>query len=136
MPGFVTIAQCQNDIEAELLRSRLERAGVRCRLANQQIRNASGGAMTGYHAVYIWVQVAEADVERARHIAGERPGALTLDEEQDMSALAEAAGRCPACGSENVAFAEVAAEQRPGPAGPASVLEGSCAACGHRWLLE
>ncbi len=135
MPNLITIAQCRNDIEAELLRSRLERAGIRCRLANQQIRNATGGAMTGYHAVYIWVQVAAPDEERARRIAAEKPGALTPDEEQDMSALAEAAGRCPACGSENVDFAEVAAEQ-PGPTGSASVLEGRCAACGHRWLLE
>ncbi len=127
MPELVNIAQCWTDVEAELLRSRLERAGIHCHLANQQIRNTTGGAMTGYHAVYIWVQVAAPDAVRARGIAEEPPAPLTPDEEQDLDALAEAAGHCPACGSDNVTFEETFA------GGP---VKGRCLACRHHWVLE
>ena len=127
MPELVNIAQCWSNVDAELLRSRLERAGIHCHLANQQIRNTTGGAMTGYHAVYIWVQVAAPDEERARQIAAEKPDPLTPDEEQDLDALAEAAGHCPSCGSEDVVFEETFAS------GP---VKGRCLACRHHWVLE
>lgn len=127
MPNLVTVAQCWTEVEAELLRSRIERAGIRCHLANQQIRGASGGAMTGYHAVYVWVQVAEGDVERARQIVAAPAPELSDDEEQDLDALAEAAGHCPVCGSEEVAFEETFA---------GGSVKGRCLACRHHWLLE
>ena len=131
MPDLVTIEQCANNIDADLLKMRLERAGIPVVLANQHIRNARGGL--GGFAFYIWVQVPEEDAERARKIAAERPADLDEAEERELTARAEAADDCPACGSNDTRFEEATAAP-PGAFTSASVI-GVCGACGHRWHL-
>jgi len=131
MPDLVTVAQCSSDIDAHLIQQRLGEAGIPSHLANQAIRNLGS---RGLHAIHLWVQVAAIDAERARQILVDGPDPLTSNEEKELAEMAEAAGRCPTCGSSDVNFQEARPEcqllDAPAP------VEGVCAACGHRWLLE
>ncbi len=136
---MVTLARFLTSMEAELLRIRLEREGVSCRLANQQLQNmsgATGGFSPGASVTQgVWLQVQAEDVERAQAILATI--GPTGDDAKDSTAQntntaldeeAEAAVRCPFCGAENIEYTGSAI-------GATNVIVGVCGSCGSEWQL-
>jgi hypothetical protein len=138
MPGLVTVAQFLTALEANLFKNRLQQAGIRSVVANE----TSATIHPGVAGVFPFrVQVAPGDVERARAFAAETPAdaARALPDADTFAAQAEAAGRCPVCASDDIAFHEERRAETTGRS-PRALLDapavyGECRTCGHQWQL-
>jgi len=127
---YVTVATCAQSFEAEVIRGRLESAGIEAHVQSRGWIDVFFGAnFNGGRGVA--VRVAEPDADRARDILDE-----TVDvSEDDMPPI-----QCPSCASSDVSAEDVPSglftmvmEVLPGGAAPQSALAYHCEACGHKW---
>ena len=132
LPRLVPVARCRGAVEAHLVRSRLESAGVQAFLTDEHIVSVQWLYSTAVGGVKVLVQ--DRDVEEAREILSPRPvrhsARFVTD---DLHAP-----RCPSCGSlevvehysRRITFASSIFFGFPLPLPGRRAL---CRTCGARW---
>lgn len=123
-PTLVTIRGGLTLVDAQLLKLRLERAGIFCHVANEYTAQLGNGRL-GMSASSVWVQVREADAARAREIVEEQTDRLSEIDDWVLEDQVEETENCPVCGSEQIEYA----------AGAGNAIGGECRACGAKWTL-
>jgi hypothetical protein len=127
---FVTVATCSQPFEAEVIRGRLESAGISARVTSRGLMEVYIGAgFSGGGGVA--VQVAEPDVARAKDL---------LSEPVDFGDDDLLAPQCPACGSYEVSntpapsgLLAIVMELLPRGAATPPEMAYHCEACGRDW---
>ncbi len=105
LPELVMIRTVMHTTEADLIRARLEAAGIPVFLKNYETVNANWF----YANALGWIQVMvrEEDADRARQILEEADEETVIDElpeGEDIEFIEEDVVVCPSCGSTNVHY--------------------------------
>ena len=123
-PNLVTVRFCASLIDAQMVKLRLDRAGMFCHLANEYLARLDRGAI-GSSAGFIWVQVPDFEAERARAILDQQQDELSEIDASVLDTKAAESENCPSCGSARIEY----------NADKSGATRGVCRACAHRWAL-